>query len=89
MLALGLGARPCRRFAPGPRCLAPAPAGSPAAHACLEASAHPPHARPPQVVKFFASEDSSYITGQILYVDGGRMALNYTVNVPDEVLDRE
>ncbi|KDD72146.1 hypothetical protein H632_c3789p0 [Helicosporidium sp. ATCC 50920] len=38
------------------------------------------------VVKFFASEDASYITGQILYVDGGRMALNYTVPVPEEVL---
>lgn len=39
------------------------------------------------MVKFFASDDASYISGQILYVDGGRMALNYTVPVPDEVLD--
>ena len=34
-----------------------------------------------QVAVFLASEDSSYITGQIIYPDGGRMALNYTVPV--------
>jgi glucose 1-dehydrogenase len=34
------------------------------------------------VVAFLASQDSSYITGQILYVDGGRLALSYTVPVP-------
>lgn len=48
---------------------------------------HPTSRPTPQVVKFFASDDASYISGQILYVDGGRMALNYTVPVPDEVLD--
>ncbi len=35
------------------------------------------------VAVFLASEDSSYITGQTIYPDGGRMALNYTVPVPE------
>ena len=34
------------------------------------------------VAVFLASEDSSYITGQTIYPDGGRMALNYTVPAP-------
>lgn len=33
---------------------------------------------------FLASQDASYMTGQIVYVDGGRMALNYTVPVPQQ-----
>jgi len=39
------------------------------------------------VAAFLASEDASYITGEIIYVDGGRLTLNYTVPVKDEALD--
>ena len=35
------------------------------------------------VASFLASADASYITGQTIYPDGGRLALNYTVPVPD------
>lgn len=35
------------------------------------------------VAVFLASEDSSYITGQVIYADGGRLPLNYTVPVDD------
>lgn len=35
------------------------------------------------VASFLASSDASYITGQTIYPDGGRLALNYTVPVPD------
>ena len=36
-----------------------------------------------KVAVFLASEDSSYISGQTIYPDGGRLALNYTVPVVD------
>jgi len=35
------------------------------------------------VAVFLASSDASYITGQTIYADGGRLGLNYTVPVQD------
>ena len=35
------------------------------------------------VVAFLASDDASYITGQTIYPDGGRLILNYTVPVEE------
>jgi NAD(P)-dependent dehydrogenase (short-subunit alcohol dehydrogenase family) len=36
------------------------------------------------IAAFLASDDASYITGQTIYPDGGRLGLNYTVPVSDD-----
>jgi NAD(P)-dependent dehydrogenase (short-subunit alcohol dehydrogenase family) len=39
------------------------------------------------IAAFLASKDASYITGETIYPDGGRLGLNYVVPVKDAALD--
>jgi glucose 1-dehydrogenase len=39
------------------------------------------------IAVFLASGDSSYISGQTIYADGGRLGLNYVMPVPDEMIE--
>jgi glucose 1-dehydrogenase len=36
------------------------------------------------IAAFLASDDASYVSGQVIYADGARMPLNYTVAVKDQ-----
>src|SRR6516165_1616962 len=42
---------------------------------------------PDEIAAFLASADASYISGETIYADGGRLALNYTVPVTETALD--
>ena len=57
-----------------------------ARHRILSRTPLGPHRRPAEIAAiaaFLASDDASYITGQTIYADGGRLPLNYTVPVKE------
>jgi glucose 1-dehydrogenase len=39
------------------------------------------------IAVFLASSEASYMTGQTIYADRGRLALNYTVPVEEKALE--
>ena len=56
-------------------------------HAILSRTPLGRYGQPPEiasVVAFLASDDASYMTGETVYVDGGRRVLNYVVPVKEQ-----
>lgn len=93
VMAMGLAAHDIRVNAIGPGTIATelarrAVMGSPEArHKLLSRTPMGRLGEPDEVARvavFLASDDASYMTGQTLYPDGGRLALNYTVPVPED-----
>ncbi len=93
VMAIGLAAHDIRVNAIGPGTIATelarkAVMGSPQARTTLLSRTPLKRLGEPdevaRVAVFLASEDASYMTGQTVYPDGGRLALNYTVPVADD-----
>ena len=93
VMAMGLAAHDIRVNAIGPGTIATelarrAVMGSPEArHKLLSRTPMGRLGEPDEVARvavFLASDDASYMTGQTVYPDGGRLALNYTVPVPED-----
>lgn len=92
VMAIGLAPHDIRVNAIGPGTIATelarnAVMGSPEArHRLLSRTPMKRLGEPDEVARvavFLASDDASYMTGQTVYPDGGRLALNYTVPVDD------